>query len=272
MPSRPPSITKLSSSTVQDCQLVRVASVSLYVCLKEKMSVLKKQNTTSNDFTYSSVATDLTREEENGGNRLGGRRAGLGSWSGINQQAVLIRPGAAGCFLFFSFFISPAGRPGPIKLLHSVAFPQKKKKKKRNEHKTQRKNKVLALGFQESKLTVGHVRASLRPSEKAAELPWEFTWSRRPTRHESLKRKTQILKQKSRRRIKDVGSVKRKGHSFLFPWGRTTWCTASRSGSAVSSEGDNDKWLMSITLTSSLSPQTAPAASKSDASVSCHLP
>ncbi|CAB1424805.1 unnamed protein product [Pleuronectes platessa] len=68
----------------------------------------------------------------------------------------------------------------------------------------------------ESKLTVGHVRASPRQSEETAELPWEFTWSRRPTRHESLKRRTQTLKQKSRRKIKDVGSVKRKDTVSCF--------------------------------------------------------
>ena len=77
---------------------------------------------------------------------FGERRVGLGSRGGINQQAGLIRPGTAG-------FLSPqqASEADKASPLSSSSTEGKK------EHKTQRKNKVLASGFQESKLTVGHV-------------------------------------------------------------------------------------------------------------------
>lgn len=66
-------------------------------------------------------AANLTREEENERNRVGGRCVGLGSRGGINQQAGLIRPSNAG-------FLSPqqAGEADKAPPLSSSSSKEKK--------------------------------------------------------------------------------------------------------------------------------------------------
>lgn len=140
------------------------------------------------------------------------------------------------------------------------------------------------MGFQESKLTVGHVMWEPCSGEAGKRNGWRTSpfWSSGQIYHShgnwygpddpsAMKAFTERSQAEEQPYDKRRGGCENEGHSFSFSWSQMACMAASRPGSAVLCEGDNDKWLMSITLRSTPSPQTAPVATKSDASVSCHL-
>lgn len=88
-----------------------------------------------------------------------------------------------------------------------------------------------------------------------------------PALRESLYQKD--VKKKSRNKIKDVGN---EGQSFFFFEGQHR-AKHPLDITQLFTVKETDDRLMSIILQFSLpSPETAPVATKSDASVSCHLP
>lgn len=81
--------------------------------------------------------------------------------------------------------------------------------------------------------------------------PWELTWSQWPAHHEGLYQRTQVLKQKSRNKIKDVGVWKWRTQFLVFLRPSNTPHNPPDLTQLCSVKETSDKWLMSIALWSS---------------------